>query len=150
PEKSIYFSLVSRSLAALALLALAVMPRRPLRIPAARYAYLAATLGVVALVYWVVLFHSSVLPRTFEAASGLTPFKIHTEYVLAALHLAAAIGFYRQMRTAQYSNAVYLLAASIAMALSQVLNALYSHPYDVHNFLSHVYRMIGYALIYRG
>jgi signal transduction histidine kinase len=36
------------------------------------------------------------------------------------------------------------------MALSQSLNALYSHPYDIHNFLSHVYRVIGYVLIYRG
>ena len=36
------------------------------------------------------------------------------------------------------------------MALSQAMNALYSHPYDVHNFISHVYRVIGYILIYRG
>ena len=64
--------------------------------------------------------------------------------------LVAASGFYRQLRTAPSSNAAYLFAASIAMALSQVLNALYFHPYDVHNFLSHAYRVVGYILIYRG
>lgn len=150
PEKSIDFSLVSRLFAALALLALVVIPRRPLRVPSSRHVYLASMLGLVALVYWVVLFHPGVLPRTFEPGSGLTPFKVGCEYVLVALHLVAAVGFYWQLRTAQSSNAAYLFAASIVMALSQVLNTLYSHPYDVHNFLSHVYRVIGYILIYRG
>ncbi len=150
PGKSITFSLVSRLFAALALLALAVIPRRPLRVPSSRYVYLASTLALVALVYWVVLLHPGVLPRTFDPGSGLTPFKVGSEYVLVTLHLVAAAGFYWQLRTAQSSNAAYLFAASIVMALSQVLNALYFHPYDVHNFLSHVYRVIGYILIYRG
>ncbi len=150
PEKSINFSLVSRLLAALALLAIAVMPKRPLAAPGARYGYLAATLGLVACGYWIVLFHPEVLPSTFVPGTGLTAFKIAAEYVLVALHVGAAIGFYLQLRTAHSSNAAYLLAASIVMALSQVLNALYIHPYDISNFLSHVYRVVAYVLIYRG
>ena len=126
------------------------MPRRPLRFPARRYQYLAAVLGVVVLVYWVVLFHPEVLPRTFLPGTGLTPFKVSAEYVLVALHVAGAVGFYLQLRMGQSSNAAYLLAASIVMALSQGLNALYAHPYDIHNFLSHVYRVVSYVLIYRG
>src|SRR6476660_3277958 len=39
PEKSINFSLASRLLAALSLLAIAVMPTRPLIVPARRYGY---------------------------------------------------------------------------------------------------------------
>jgi hypothetical protein len=83
---------------------------------------------MVVFVYWVILFHPDVLPRTFEPSSVLTPFKVSSEYVIIALHVLGAAGFYWQLRTAQSSNAVYLLAASIVMALSQVLNALYSHP----------------------
>jgi two-component system, NarL family, sensor histidine kinase UhpB len=98
----------------------------------------------------VVLFHPAVLPRTLIPGSGLTLFKVCSEYFLVALHLAAAVGFYWQMRTAQSPNAAYLLTASVVMALSQALNALYAHPYDIHNFLSHLYRAIGYMLIYRG
>jgi len=150
PEKSINFSLVSRLLAALALLAIALMPRRPLAAPAVRYGYLAATLGLVAVVYWVVLYHAQILPTTFIAGTGLTPFKIAAEYVLVLLHVIAAVGFYLQLRTMGSSNTAYLLAASIVMALSQALNALYAHPYDINNFASHVYRVIGYILIYRG
>jgi signal transduction histidine kinase len=150
PEKAINFSLVSRLLAALALLAIAVRPRKPLHFSAARYAYLAATLALVAVVYWVVLFHPDVLPRTLVPGVGLTMFKVCSEYFLVGLHVIAAAGFYWQLRTAQSPNAAYLLAASVAMALSQALNALYAHPYDIHNFLSHAYRVIAYILIYRG
>lgn len=150
PQKAINFSLVSRLLAALALLAIAIRPQMPLTVPALRYGYLAATLGLAALVYWVVLFHPEVLPSTFLPGTGLTPFKISAEYVLVALHAAGAVGFYLQLRSPQPSNAAYLLAASIVMALSQALNALYAHPYDIHNFLSHLYRVVGYVLIYRG
>jgi signal transduction histidine kinase len=121
-----------------------------LTVPARRYGYLAAMLGVVALVYWVVLFHPEVLPTMYVAGTGLTPSKVAAEYVLVLLHVAGAIGFYLQLRTAGSSNAAYLLAASVVMALSQVFIALYAHPYDIHNFLSHVYRVIGYVLIYRG
>jgi len=150
PEKSINFSLVSRLLAALALLAIAVIPRRPLAAPSARYGYLAAIVGLVAVVYWVVLYHPQILPTTYVPGTGLTRFKVGAEYVLVALHVAGAIGFYLQLRNGQSSNGVYLLAASIVMALSQALNALYAHPYDIYNFMSHVYRVIGYILIYRG
>jgi signal transduction histidine kinase len=150
PQKAIYFSLVSRLLAALTLLAIAIEPQRPLSVPAIRYGYLAATLALAALVYWLVLFHPEVLPSTFVPGTGLTAFKVSAESVLVALHVAGAAGFYLQLRAGQSSNAAYLLTASIIMALSQVLNALYSHPYDIQNFLSHLYRVAGYVLIYRG
>jgi signal transduction histidine kinase len=154
PQDAINFSQVSRLLAALALLAIAIRPRMPLTVPALRYGYLAAILGLAALVYWAVLFHPQVFPSTFLPGTGLTAFKISaeyvTEYVLVALHAAGAVGFYFQLRSPQPSNAAYLLAASIVMALSQPLNALYADPYDIHSLLSHLYRVIGYVLIYRG
>src|SRR5689334_25433311 len=48
PEKAINFSLVSRLLAALALLTIAVMPRTALRTQSLRFAYLASMLAFVA------------------------------------------------------------------------------------------------------
>ena len=150
PEKAINFSLGGRLLAALALLALAFFPRLRLEYPGARYAYLASLLTGVALVYWVILFHPRLFPSTYTAGSGLTAFKVGFEYGLAALHVLAAVGFYRQLATTYSQNAAYLCAASLVMALSQVLLTMYAHPYDLYNFLSHVYRVIAYVLIYRG
>ncbi len=150
PEKAISFSLISRLLAALALLGIAFGPQRRLRFPAARYGYLAATLALVYFVYWAVLFHPDLLPQTYIPGTGLTFIKIASEYLLVALHGIAAVGFFMQLRSPHSANAAYLFAASVAMGLSQALNALYAHPYDINNFLSHAYRVVAYVLIYRG
>jgi signal transduction histidine kinase len=150
PEKAIFFSLTTRALAALAMLALAFLAWRPLPMRATRYYYLAATGVVVVFVYWIGLFQADSLPRTYVPGVGLTPLKVGIEHVLVALHTLAAIAFYVRLRRDGSATWAYLFAASGAMGLSQVLIGLYAHPYDVHNLLSHLYRLVAYFLIYRG
>ena len=36
------------------------------------------------------------------------------------------------------------------MAAGQLFTSFYFHPYDIHNFLAHAYRLVGYVLLYRG
>ena len=83
------------------------------------------------------LFHPSVLPRS-RAGSGLTPFKVRSRLRPggAAPCTGGSRVFTGSCERRSQPSAVYLFTASIVMALSQVLNALYSHPYDIHNFLS--------------
>lgn len=150
PQKAIAFSLGSRGFAAIALLAFALGPQWPLKDPRARYLLLLCALTIVALFYWLILFHQDKLPKTFEPERGLTPFKVGAEYTLVALHVTAAVLFYVRFRQINARSWAFLFTASIVMGLSQSLNALYSHPYDAHNFLSHAYRVAAYILIYRG
>ncbi len=149
PEKSINFSLATRLLAGIALLGLALLPWRPLRVRGERYLYLAATLLLVGVVYWIGLYRLEWLPRMFVAGQGLTPVKVWTEVVLLALYVGAAVAFYFRWYRECTASWVYLFAASGVMGLSQIYNALYIHPSDLDNFLSHVYRVVGYTLIYR-
>ena len=150
PEKAINFSLVSRLVAALALLGLAFLPWRPERSRFERYSLMIGTLVLVFLVYWVGLYHPEWLPRTMLPGEGLTNFKIGVEYVLVILHILAAFGFYRRFRQDLSTTWNYLFAASAVMAASQIFNTYYAHPYDTYNLLGHVYRVIGYILLYRG
>lgn len=94
PEKAIYFWLAERSLAALALLAVALLPWRPFASTATRYKLLAAVLAMTAFVYWLVLFHQEKLPHTFIPGQGLTAVKIAWEYAIIALNLAAAFALW--------------------------------------------------------
>src|SRR5581483_6046676 len=150
PQKAINFSFVSRALAALALLALAFTSPRPIVTKQSRYGYLFATLILVILVYWVVLFRPDLLPATYVAGEGLTPFKVIVEYVLAGLHALAAGGFWTRLQQRYATQTAYLFAASLAMVLSQALLSVYFDPYDIHNALSHAFRVVGYVMIYRG
>jgi signal transduction histidine kinase len=149
-EKAIHFSFAARAVAAFALLGLALLPWRRLRRRALRYVYLGATLLGVWLLHWVFLFRPDWVPRTFVPGTGLTPFKIAIEYVLFAAHLLAAWGFFYRLRKEASPRWGYMFAASCLMAASQLFTTFYAHPYDIHNFLAHAYRLVGYVLLYRG
>ena len=150
PEKAINFSLVTRFIAALALLGIAFLPWRPLASNLIKYVYLGVTLLLVIAVFWIGLYRSKWLPATFRPGHGLTTFKIIAEYVMVALHIGGCIGFYYRFRRDNDSAASYLFAASAVMVASQVFNTFYAHPYDIYNLLSHIYRVVAYILIYRG
>ncbi len=148
-EKSIYFWLVARTLSALGLLAVAVIPWRPLRFAALRWLGLVAIMILVALVAWLGLLHPDWLPRTFIDGQGLTQFKVVSEYVLIALFLMTALIFLVRMRTAQSYDVVGLFAAVCIMAMSEFFFTLYADVTDIFNVLGHVYKVIAYGFIYK-
>ena len=144
-QKSIFFWLAARTVAAAGLLAAAFWPHRPLAAARSRYAGLALALGVAALVYWIGLFHQSVLPRMFVQGSGLTPMKRLAELFIIALLAGAAVLFYRR-RTAEGAA---LCAASLLSILSELCFTLYSALTDIFTLLGHVYKIAAYAFLYR-
>ncbi len=148
-EKAINFSLVARGIAALAMVGIAFAPWQPLRYPSLKGLYLALTIGLIAIVFWIGLYRSDWLPATFVPGQGLTTFKIAVEYLLVALHVVACLGFYLRFHDGHEIAWSYLFAASAIMVASQIFNTFYEHPYDIYNLLSHVYRVIAYVLIYR-
>ena len=149
PEKGIDFWLVARSLAAIALLAVAILPWRPYSFPVSRYAWLAATLAATALAYWLILFHQDEMPRTYIPGKGLTAFKIASEYALITINVATALILLRQMRKPQPYNIEALFGAVCVMALSEYLFTRYASVTDIFNLLGHVYKAIAYLLLYR-
>jgi PAS domain S-box-containing protein len=149
PEKAINFWLVARTLAALALLAVAVAPSRPLIRRATRYLLLAAVLAATAFAHWLFLFRPDIAPRTFVPGLGLTPFKIASEYLLIALYLTAAVALWLRMRRPQAFNAAALFVAVCTMAMSEFFFTLYASVTDVYNLMGHLYKVIAYLFLYR-
>lgn len=148
-EKAINFWLAARLLAAGTLLAIALRRWSPIGTFTARCVLLAASLAVTALVYWVGLYHAELLPRTFVAGSGLTPFKVATEYFIIAVLGIAALFFLRHARRHASFSSLYLLAACWLSALSELCFSLYFDVADLFNLLGHLYKIAAYALIYR-
>ena len=148
-EKAIDFWLAARSLAALALLAVVVLPWRPFASATTRYALFFATLVATALAYWLILFHQEALPHTFVPGQGLTALKIAAEYLLIALNLAAAFMLWQRMRKPLAFNAAALFGALCTMALSEFLFTLYTDLTDIYNLLGHIYKGVSYLFLYR-
>jgi PAS domain S-box-containing protein len=148
-EKAISFWLAARFIAALALLVAAVRPWTPLCRGFWKYALLLGALAVTALVFWVVLFHPAVLPRTFVEGDGLTPFKVAAEYLIVGLLVVAVVLFYRQARRGVAYDAAGLFTAAAISILSELSFTLYKNTTDIFNLLGHVYKVVAYLFIYR-
>lgn len=149
PEKAIDFWLVARTLAAIALLVVAVTPWRPFASAVIRYALLTAVIIVIGLLHWLFLGHPELLPRTFIQGQGLTTLKIVIEYAIIATNLAAALALWLRMCKPQSFNAAALFGAVCVMALSEFFFTLYADVTDIYNLLGHIYKVIAYLFIYR-
>lgn len=146
-EKSIYFGLAAQTTAALALLAVAVLPWQRKMGALPRAGCLAAALALAGAAYWAILFRQPALPQVFDAA-GPTLFKRGAGYLLVGLYAAAAVIFYRRKQAPQAYDADLLFAAVAAMGLSELFFAAYADVSDTLNFLGHVYKLIAYYLLY--
>ena len=148
-DKTLTFWLAARYVGGVGLLVVALAPRRWTTTTVQTYGFLGASLALVALTYWMILFRPQDLPRFFIEGRGLTPLKIWGEYGVVALHvLTAVVLVIRGQRNAPLSVPP-LLAAMIVLSASEVAFTLYRTGFDNFNVTGHVYKIIGFALIYR-
>ena len=151
PEKAINFWLAARLFSALALLAVALLPWRTRSSQAALspQGLLVLVLLSVGALYGLFLFYPQVLPQTFVAGQGLTPFKVGAEYLLMALSLLAAAVLLWHMHQPKSFHASGLFAAVAIMAQGEFFFTLYGDVTDAYNLAGHVYKALAYAFLYR-
>ncbi len=148
PEKAIDFWLAGRTLAALGLLAVAVLPVQSWR-PRTCFAAVAAAITVSFAVWWLGFLHRDWLPSTFVEGLGLTPFKIGAEYVLAAGYFAAAALLMRRAGGRHAANQYFLAAGAWVLGLSELFFTLYGDLTDLLNLIGHLYKAVAYVMLYR-
>jgi len=151
-EKAINFWLAARFMLALGLLLVAWVPHSADAWLGrqSRYLWLGLITPVLVVVSVLLLFFPQYLPRTFIEGSGLTDFKLYFEYVLVVLYLLAAVGFYRHAGHGCHLSAANLAAASVIFAMSEYLLTLYADVTDVFNLMGHIFKIAGFAFLYRG
>jgi PAS domain S-box-containing protein len=151
PEKGIAFWLAARLTVATGLCIASFMSTEPLRNPKIRYMQLFGYSLYTLLIFWLVLFHQSVLPRTFIEGQGLTQFKIACEWgIIGLLAVAASRFWHRTLNTADvYNLKTYFFAAATVFILSEMFFTQYKSTSDVFNVLGHLYKIIGYFLLYQ-
>lgn len=150
-EKAISYWLGARTLAALALISAALIPRsKSLTFDRGRrYLLLAGVLTLVIVILWVVLLHPEQLPRTFIPNSGLTRFKVNFEYALITAYLCATVLFAMHIGKERRFNASGMMAAAATMAMSEFFFTMYANVTDIYNLMGHVYKIAAYGFLYR-
>jgi diguanylate cyclase (GGDEF)-like protein/PAS domain S-box-containing protein len=148
PQKAINFWLAARFLAAIALLLIAFMSElksaRDLR-----YWLLFALALFLSLVHYWFLFAAETVPVTYQEDSGLTLFKVVSEYVLVALYGIAATALFLQSLEHRRTDRAALAAAAAVLAMAELFFTFYATVTDVFNLLGHVYKVVAYAYLYQ-
>ncbi|HKJ75726.1 MAG TPA: MASE3 domain-containing protein, partial [Gammaproteobacteria bacterium] len=103
--------------------------------------------GAIALFFCgLILFHQ--FPTAFVEGSGLTPFKVVSEYIIMAL-LAVALGHLWLRRHALDRQVWQLLAFAIVVtALSEFAFTLYTDTFGLENLLGHLGKLVSYWAIF--
>ncbi|OGO42789.1 MAG: hypothetical protein A2137_01785 [Chloroflexi bacterium RBG_16_58_8] len=134
----------ARYLQGLSLLAAPLFIGRKLRLNYLLLAYSLATVLLLASVfYW------KIFPVSFVEATGLTPFKRISEYIISFIFLGSIVTLFRK-RTGFDFGVLRLLYASIFLTVAgELAFTLYTDPYGPANLIGHFLKTASFYLIYK-
>ena len=105
--------------------------------------------GVITAVIFALIFFWDVFPDCYIEGSGLTPFKIYSEYLISALLFISANLLWKNR---QYfdPDILRLLIISIFIAIiSELTFTFYTHVYGFSNMLGHLFKVLSFQYIYQ-
>ncbi|MFP5222028.1 MAG: MASE3 domain-containing protein [Acidobacteriota bacterium] len=136
--------LTARFLESLALLAAPAFFYRRLNITIAFGGY--SILTVLAL---AAIFHWKIYPDCFVPGSGLTQFKIISEYVICAILAGAA--FLLWVHRSRFDALVlrFLMLSMAATIATELCFTAYTTPYATINMVGHIFKILSFYFMYR-
>ncbi|MFP3983586.1 MAG: MASE3 domain-containing protein, partial [Desulfurivibrionaceae bacterium] len=107
------------------------------------------SLAAVAALLLFSIFFWRIFPDCYLSGSGLTPFKIISEYVISAFLLTACLRIW--LRRNQFERDVFLLAliSIVLTACAEITFTAYLSVYGPANLIGHLLKIISFYLLYR-
>ena len=113
---------------------------------------LSAVTAICALITTVLLlsiFYFRVFPKCFVEGSGLTQFKVVSEYVICAIFAGAIATLWLNRKNFSRQFLVLLTVAITLNIIAEFCFTLYSSPFGSANLLGHFFVIAGYFTIYQ-
>ncbi|MFA4877072.1 MAG: MASE3 domain-containing protein [Methanoregula sp.] len=88
-------------------------------------------------------------PHCFIEGSGLTPFKIASEYVISLILVATIIVLWTRRRHFDRDVWHFLIAAQLFLILGELAFTSYISVYGFMNMLGHLFKLISFYFFYR-
>ncbi|MBY0315999.1 MAG: response regulator [Bdellovibrionales bacterium] len=148
PNKAIYFWLASRFAGSFGFLYVSLFkPGENFDHRLRGWLMLFATLWIGGW-YYVLLFNIDDLPVMFVPGQGLTPLKVSLEWTIVLINLVAGFLFFKKARNNVVSYH-WLGCTCFIFAMSGFFFTRYRDFDDLYNFAGHLYKAIGFVLLYR-
>lgn len=81
--------------------------------------------------------------------TGLTPFKIYSEYFIAALFILGSYIVIVNRDLSSLRSRLILSTSLILMAIGEIFFTLYIDVYDIFNQIGHIFKIIAFYLVYK-
>lgn len=89
------------------------------------------------------------MPDTYIQGSGLTPFKIYSEYLIIVM-LTASVGVLTYRRTLLERDEATLLIVSILLTVgAELAFTAYADPYGLANLIGHLFKLFSFWMIFQ-
>jgi PAS domain S-box-containing protein len=88
-------------------------------------------------------------PECFNAETGLTTFKIASEYVIMGVLAGSVLLTYRKRKVIGTTVALFLSGAMLVTIVSEFCFTLYASPFGMANMIGHLLKVVSFMLIYR-
>ncbi|MCX8027837.1 MAG: ATP-binding protein [Thermodesulfovibrionales bacterium] len=94
------------------------------------------------------IFYFQVFPIAFSLETGLTDFKIHSEYAIIFILLVSLLGLYKHKSYFEKKTFIFLCISISTTTISEFCFTKYVHPYAIENFIGHLTKIISFYFIY--
>lgn len=106
-------------------------------------------LTVAAVIMLGGLFVWDYFPECFNAETGLTPFKIASEYIVMGVLAGLVFLTVRKRKLMGRPLALFLSGAMLMTIVSEFCFTLYASPFGTANMIGHLFKVVSFMLIYR-
>lgn len=97
----------------------------------------------------IIMIIAGVFPKTFIEGSGLTAFKIISEYLIILIFIVAILLIHKFK--AEFSGNIYyfIIAFLVVLIISEFCFTLYLSAYELPNLIGHVFKIIAFYFLYK-
>jgi PAS domain S-box-containing protein len=95
------------------------------------------------------LFVVNIFPDCYVQGSGLTRFKIYSEYIICAILLASIYTLNKHRNDFDGTVLSYLIWSMFTLIVSELFFTNYVSVYGVSNFVGHFFKIISFYLLYK-
>lgn len=96
----------------------------------------------------VSIFVFDIFPVTFVEGTGLTDFKVMSEYIIITMLIAAVFALVRVQEAFDKTVLRLIIASIICGVCAEIAFTFYVDVYDFSNLLGHYFKLISYYLLY--
>ncbi|MFH1483702.1 MAG: MASE3 domain-containing protein [Chloroflexota bacterium] len=94
------------------------------------------------------IFYWKVFPVCFVEGTGLTPFKIASEYLISLILLASIFLLFQRRRAFDRGVLRLLVASMVVTIAAEMAFTLYTDPHGLFNLLGHYLKIVSFYLVY--